>query len=44
MRLIIDLADYVVVVDDGRVPVKASKDHIITDLLLNDFFKIGIAS
>jgi ABC-type lipoprotein export system ATPase subunit len=44
MRLIIDLADFVVVVDEGKVKVKASKDHIITDLLLNDFFKIGIAS
>jgi len=44
MRLIIDLADFVVVVDKGKVSVKASKDHIITDLLLNDFFKIGIAS
>jgi len=44
MRLIIDLADFIIVVDNGKVSVKASKDHIITDLLLNDFFKIGIAS
>lgn len=44
MRIIIDLADYVIVIDDGRVTVKALKDNIISDLLLNDFFKIGIAS
>jgi len=44
MRLIIDLADFVVMVADGKVSVKAPKDNIISDLLLNDFLKIGIAS
>jgi ABC-type lipoprotein export system ATPase subunit len=44
MRLIMELADFVVVVVNGKVTVKAQKDHIINDLLLNDFFKIGIAS
>jgi ABC-type lipoprotein export system ATPase subunit len=44
MRLIIDLADFVVMVIDGKVTIKAPKDNIISDLLLNDFLKIGIAS
>jgi len=44
MRLIMDLADFVVVIVDGKVSVKAPKDHIISDLLLNDFFNMGIAS
>jgi hypothetical protein len=44
MRLIIDLADFIVVIADGMVSVKAPKDNIIGDLLINDFFKIGIAS
>jgi hypothetical protein len=29
---------------DGKVTIKAPKDYIISDLLLNDFLKIGIAS
>jgi ABC-type lipoprotein export system ATPase subunit len=44
MRLILDLADFVVVIVDGKVSVKAPKDNIIDDLLRNDFLKIGIAS
>jgi ABC-type multidrug transport system ATPase subunit len=44
LRLIMELADFVIVVVDGKITVKAPKDHIISDLLLNDFFKIGIAS
>jgi len=44
MRLIMDLADFVVMVIDGKVTIKAPKDNIISDLLLNDFLKIGIAS
>jgi len=44
MRLIMDLADFVVVIVDGKLSVKAPKDNIISDLLLNDFLKIGIAS
>jgi len=44
MRIIMDLADFVVVVVDGKVTKNAPKDLIISDLLLNDFVKIGIAS
>ncbi|MDR2965733.1 MAG: ATP-binding cassette domain-containing protein [Treponema sp.] len=44
MRLIIDLADYVAVIIDGKVSAMAPKEEIISDLLLNDFIKIGIAS
>ena len=44
MRLILDLADFVVVITDGRVTMSAQKDHIINDLLYNDFLKVGIAS
>ena len=44
MRIIMDLADFIVVIVDGMVRVKAPKDQIISDLLLNDFIKIGIAS
>jgi ABC-type multidrug transport system ATPase subunit len=44
MRLIMDLADFVVIVEDGTVTKTAQKDRIINDLLYNDFFKVGIAS
>jgi ABC-type multidrug transport system ATPase subunit len=44
MRIIIDLADFVVIVVDGKVTRNAPKEQIISDLLLNDFVKIGIAS
>jgi ABC-type multidrug transport system ATPase subunit len=44
MRLIVDLADFVVVIVDGKVSVKTPTDHAISDFLLNDIFKIGIAS
>ncbi|MDR1837115.1 MAG: ATP-binding cassette domain-containing protein [Treponema sp.] len=44
MRIIMDLADFVVVIVDGKVSAMAAKEHIISDLLLNDFLKIGIAS
>jgi ABC-type lipoprotein export system ATPase subunit len=44
MRLITDLADFVVVIIDGKMSVKAPKDQIIGDLMLSDIFKIGIAS
>jgi len=44
MRIIMDLADFVVIVVDGKVTREAPKDLIISDLLLNDFVKIGIAS
>jgi len=44
MRLILDLADFVVVITDGKVTINAPKDNVVTDLLTNDFLKIGIAS
>jgi len=44
IRLIMELADYVVVVTEGRMSVKAANDHVLGDLLLNDSFTIGIAS
>ncbi|MDR2729327.1 MAG: ATP-binding cassette domain-containing protein [Treponema sp.] len=44
MRIIKDLADFVVVVEDGRVTKNAPKDQITSDLLLNDFIKTGIVS
>jgi len=44
LRIIMDLADFVVVIADGKLSVNAPKDHIVNDLLLNDFLKIGIAS
>ncbi|MCL2719866.1 MAG: ATP-binding cassette domain-containing protein [Treponema sp.] len=44
LRLIMELADTVVVITDGKVSVISPKDHILSDLLLNDFFKVGIAS
>jgi ABC-type multidrug transport system ATPase subunit len=44
MRIIMDLADVVVIIVDGKVSVKSPKDNIVTDLLLKDFLKIGIAS
>jgi ABC-type lipoprotein export system ATPase subunit len=44
MRLIMDLADYVLVIINGKVDSHAPKEHLISDLLLNDFLKIGIAS
>jgi ABC-type lipoprotein export system ATPase subunit len=44
LRLIMDLADFVVIISDGKVTAQAPKEHIINDLLLKDYFKIGIAS
>jgi len=44
MRLIIDLADYVAIIIDGKLSVMSPKEDIVSDLLLNDFLKIGVAS
>jgi len=44
MRIIIDLADYIIVVTDGQVTANAPKEMLIGDLLMNDFLKVGIAS
>jgi ABC-type multidrug transport system ATPase subunit len=39
IRLIFDLADYVVVIIDGKVSISAPKDNISRDLLTSDFLK-----
>jgi len=44
LRIIMDLADYVVVIADGKLSANETKDQIINELLLKDFLKIGIAS
>ncbi|MCL2214242.1 MAG: ATP-binding cassette domain-containing protein [Treponema sp.] len=44
MRIIIDLADFIIVIVDGKVTANAPKEMIIGDLLMNDFLKVGIAS
>jgi ABC-type multidrug transport system ATPase subunit len=44
MRMILDLADYVIVLVDGRITVRAPKDQIANDLTLKDFLKIGVTA
>jgi ABC-type multidrug transport system ATPase subunit len=44
LRIIRDLADFIVVVIDGRLSVNAPKDQVMSDLQFKDFLKIGIAS
>jgi ABC-type multidrug transport system ATPase subunit len=44
LRIIKDLADFIVVIIDGRLSVNAPKDQVMSDLHLKDFLKIGIAS
>ena len=44
MRIINDLADYVVVVVDGKITANAPKETLIGDLLTNDFLKAGMAT
>ncbi|MDR3020956.1 MAG: ATP-binding cassette domain-containing protein [Treponema sp.] len=44
MRIIMDLADNVVVVIDGKISINAPKEEVVSELLLKDFLKIGIAS
>jgi len=44
LRIIMDLADHVVVIIDGKLSAIDSKEQIINELLLKDFLKIGIAS
>jgi ABC-type multidrug transport system ATPase subunit len=44
LRIIMDLADFVVVIMDGKLSANAPKEQIVTDLLLKDFLKIGIVS
>jgi phospholipid/cholesterol/gamma-HCH transport system ATP-binding protein len=42
LRIIKDLADYIVVIIDGKLSISAPKDQIMSDLHLRDFLKIGI--
>jgi len=44
MRVIKDLADFVIVIADGKVVKNSPKDQIIGNLSLNDFVKMGIES
>ncbi|WP_461255937.1 ATP-binding cassette domain-containing protein [Treponema sp. R80B11-R83G3] len=44
MRVIKDLADFVIVIADGKVAMNTPKDQIIDDLSLNDFEKMGITA
>jgi len=42
MRLILDLADHVIIIAEGKVSHEAPKDNIMNELLERDFLKIGI--
>ena len=44
MRIIKELADFVVMIIDGQISARAPIDQIIHDLLLKDFLKLGEAS
>jgi len=44
MRIIMDLADFIIVITEGKITANAPKEMIIGDLLMNDFLKVGIAS
>ncbi|GBU28472.1 ABC transporter ATP-binding protein [Treponema sp. R8-4-B8] len=44
MRVIKDLADFVIVIADGKVAMNTPKDQIIGDLSLNDFVQMGVVS
>ena len=44
MKLILDLADHVIIIAEGKVSLEAPKDNVIHELLIRDFLKIGIAS
>jgi len=43
MRIIKDIADYVVVIIDGKVSFQATKDEIINNVELSNFLKMGMA-
>jgi ABC-type multidrug transport system ATPase subunit len=44
LRIIKDLADFIVVIVDGKLSVNAPKEQVMSDMQLKDFLKIGIAS
>jgi len=43
MRIIRDLADYVVVITDGKVMLHATKETVINDSELSNYLRMGIA-
>jgi ABC-type multidrug transport system ATPase subunit len=43
MRIVIELAEYIIVVVDGKVTANAPKEELKGNLLSNDFFRLGIA-
>jgi len=44
MRIIRDLADYIVVIVDGKVMLHATKETVINDPELSNYLRMGIAS
>jgi len=44
LRIIRDIADFIVLIVDGKVSMKASKDQITGDTKLANFLRMGIAS
>ena len=44
MRIIREIADYVIVIMDGKLLVKTTKENIDTNEELNEFLKMGMAS
>jgi phospholipid/cholesterol/gamma-HCH transport system ATP-binding protein len=44
LRIIKDLADYIVVIVDGKLSISAPKEQVMSDMHLRDFLKIGIIS
>ncbi|MDR2941338.1 MAG: ATP-binding cassette domain-containing protein [Treponema sp.] len=44
LRIIMDLADYVAVIIDGKLSVNEPKDQVMSDPQFKEFLKIGIAS
>ncbi len=44
MRIIKELAEIIVIIVDGRISVKTSKEKAVTDLFLKDFLKTEIGS
>jgi ABC-type lipoprotein export system ATPase subunit len=44
MRIIRDIADFVIMVTDGKVSMKVSKEQIANDAQIGNFLRMGIAS
>ena len=43
MRIIKDLADYIIVVVDGKVAFNATKEEVMNDAELNNYLRMGMA-